>query len=110
VSWAVRYLVVDTSSWCSGNHVVVAPGWISEISWCERAVSVDMTRLSMKSAPPYDRSKHLDRQWELEYYQHLKQPGYLLSEEEARAINEAQSYLRDEPDRNEVSVERRSRP
>lgn len=40
----------------------------------------------------------------------MKRPGYWLTADEARAVKEAQSYLRDEPDRHEVSVERRFRP
>jgi hypothetical protein len=110
LSWAVRYLVVDTSSWWFGKHVLVAPAWISEISWPERSVSVTVTRQSLKSAPPYDRVQHVDRQWEVEYYRHLLQPGYWLTGDEARAIKEAQAYLREEPERHEVAVERRSRP
>ncbi len=111
LDWAVRYLVVDTSNWWFGKHVVVAPEWISEVSWPDRAVSVSVTRQSLKNAPPYDRAQHIDRQWELEYYRHLLQPGYWLSADEARAIKEAQSHLREE-DREppDVAVERRSRP
>jgi hypothetical protein len=65
----------------------------------------------LKTAPTYDRAQHLDRQWEAAYYEHLQQPGYWLTEDDARAIKEAQSYLRDEPaDRHEATLERRSRP
>jgi hypothetical protein len=110
LSWAVRYLVVDTSNWWFGKHVLLAPEWISDISWSGRSVAVEMTRHSLKNAPPYDRGQHVDRQWELAYHQHLQQPGYWLTAGEARAIKESQSYLREEPDRHEMAVERRSRP
>jgi uncharacterized protein YrrD len=110
ISWATRYLVVDTSSWWFGKHVLVAPEWITDISWVEGAVSVNVSRQLLKNAPPYSRAQHVDRQWELEYYRHLLQPGYWLSGDEARAIKEAQSYLRDDTDRHEAAVERRSRP
>ena len=110
ISWATRYLVVDTSSWWFGKHVLIAPEWITDISWPDRSVSVSVTRQALKSAPPYDRAQHVDRQWELAYYQHLLQPGYWLSADEAEALKEAQSYLRDDTDRHEATVERRSRP
>ena len=110
VSWAIRYLVVDTSNWWFGKHVLVSPEWIADIAWPERAVSVKITRQLLKTAPQYDSAEHLDRQWEAAYYQHLQQPGYWLTRDDARAIKEAQSYLREEPDRHEASVERRSRP
>lgn len=110
LSWAVRYLVVDTSNWWFGKHVLVAPQWISGISWPDRSVSVSVTRQSLRSAPPYDRAQHVDRQWELEYYRHLRQPGYWLTGDEARVIREAQSYLSEEPEPHQAAVERRSRP
>ena len=109
-SWAIRYLVVDTSKWWFGKHVLVAPEWIGDISWAERTVAVDVSRDSLKSAPQYDRAEHVDRQWEASYYGHLQRPGYWLTTDEARLIKEAQSYLQEEPNRHEVAVERRSRP
>jgi uncharacterized protein YrrD len=110
LSWAVRYLVVDTSNWWFGKHVLIAPEWITEISWPERSVVVDMTRQALKDAPPYDRAEHVDRQWELAYYGHLQQPGYWLTDDEVRTIKDAQSYPREALDRHDVAVERRSRP
>lgn len=111
VSWAIRYLVADTSNWWFGKHVLVSPDWIADISWPEHTVSVQITRQLLKTAPRYDRAEHLDRQWEAAYYQHLQQIGYWLTKDDAQALMEAQSYLRDEPDdRHEASVDRRSRP
>jgi hypothetical protein len=101
---------IDTSNWWFGKRVLVAPEWIADISWPDRSVSVKVTRRLLKSATQYDRAQHIDRQWEADYYQHLRQPGYWLTEEDARAIKKAQSYLRDDTNRHEASVERRSRP
>lgn len=110
LTWAIRYVVVDTSSWWFGKHVLVAPEWITEISWPERSVSVRVSRRLLKGAPIYDRARHIERQWEAAYYQHLLKPGYWLTEDEARAIKQAQSHLRVEEDRHDAAVERRSRP
>jgi hypothetical protein len=109
-SWAIRYLVVDTSNWWFGKHVLVAPEWISDISWADRTVTVELDRELLKSAPEYDRAEHVDRQWESAYYEHLDRPGYWLTDDDARAIKEAQSYLQEEPDRHGATVERRARP
>lgn len=95
VSWAIRYLVVDTSNWWFGKHVLIAPEWITDISWADRSVAVNLSRQRVKAAPEYDRAEHVDRQWEAAYYQHLQQPGYWLSADDARAIKEAHSYLSD---------------
>jgi hypothetical protein len=102
LSWAVRYLVVDTSNWC-GKHVLVAPEWVHTIAWRDRAVAVKVRRQQLKNAPEYRRAEHVDRQWEAAYYRHLQQPGYWLNEDEARAIKEVQSYLREKPDRRTQS-------
>jgi hypothetical protein len=110
LSWATRYLVIDTSNWWFGKRVLVAPEWITDISWADGSVSVSVTRQQLKSAPQYDRAQHVDRQWELEYYRHLLRPAYWLSADEARAIKEAHSYLRDEPTPRDAAVERRARP
>ena len=32
-TWAIRYLIVDTSNWWGGHHVLVAPQWIEAVSW-----------------------------------------------------------------------------
>ena len=53
-SWVVRYLVVNTSDWWLGHQVLVAPPWISDISWLDATVSVDLTREGVKDAPTYD--------------------------------------------------------
>jgi hypothetical protein len=106
VSWAIRYLVVDT--WWFGRQVLVAPEWIGQISWADRTVSVDVTRQMLKDAPEYDRGEHVDRQWEAAFYQHLHQPGYWLAEDDAQAMKEAHSYLRDDPEDPASHRDRRS--
>lgn len=98
VSWAVRYLVVDTSNWWFGRHVLMAPEWIANISWPRRHVAVDLTRQSVKEAPPYDRAEHTDRQWESAYHERLGRPGYWLTSNQARRVKRAQEYLRDDGD------------
>jgi len=75
-TWAIRYLVVDTSNWWGGHHVLVAPQWIQRVSWAEATVSVDMTRQAVKDAPPYDSAAQLDRQQEMGIYEHYGRPGY----------------------------------
>jgi sporulation protein YlmC with PRC-barrel domain len=60
-SWAVRYMVVDTSNWWVGRKVLVAPDWIREIRWADQRVRVDLTRDAVKAAPAYDPTVPLDR-------------------------------------------------
>jgi uncharacterized protein YrrD len=53
-TWAVRYLIVNTSNWWLGHAVLIAPQWIKGISWSAATLSVDLTREAVKDAPPYD--------------------------------------------------------
>jgi uncharacterized protein YrrD len=53
-SWQVRYLLVDTSNWWFGKHVVLPPDWISDVNWVERRVTVDVTRDEVKGSPELD--------------------------------------------------------
>lgn len=53
-TWAIRYLIVDTSNWWLGHSVLIAPQLIQNVSWAERSVSVKLTRNEVKEAPPYD--------------------------------------------------------
>ena len=53
-TWAIRYLVVDTSNWWIGQKVLVAPTWITGVHWAEQTVSIDLSRDSIRRAPLYD--------------------------------------------------------
>jgi hypothetical protein len=79
-TWAVRYLIVDTSNWWLGHQVLIAPQWIQSVSWAERRVSVNLTRQAVKDAPPYDSGAALDRIEELDLYRHHQRPGYWADE------------------------------
>lgn len=112
VSWAVRYLVINTSNWWFGKQVLAAPSWISGIQWASKTVDVRVTRQAIRNAPLYDRAEHVDRQWEVAYHQQLNQPGYWLDEEDAAAIKEAHEFLQERPQSQpaEDPLERRAKP
>jgi hypothetical protein len=76
-TWAIRYLIVDTSNWWMGHKVLVAPEWISGVHWSDNTVSVDLSRESVKAAPVYDPhtaawSLELDR----DLYRHYGRKSY----------------------------------
>jgi hypothetical protein len=75
-SWAIRYLIVDTSNWWMGHKVLVAPGWITGVHWSNKTVTADLSRDAIKASPPYDAKALLDRQWEDKLYQHYGRTGY----------------------------------
>ena len=75
-TFAVRYLVVDTSNWWMGHKVLIAPPWISGVHWSDKAVSVDLSRDSVKLAPPYVSPAEWTRQHDSSLYRHYGRSGY----------------------------------
>lgn len=75
-TWAIRYLVVDTSNWWMGNKVLIPPEWITHVSWIDSSVTVNLTRETVQTSPSYTSSKDLNRRHELELYSHYGRPTY----------------------------------
>jgi sporulation protein YlmC with PRC-barrel domain len=75
-TWAIRYLVVNTSNWWIGHKVLIAPEWIGGVHWSDHTVTVDLSREAVKTALHYDAAADLDRQREAELYQHYDRPPY----------------------------------
>ena len=84
-SWAIRYLIVETSNWWLGHEVLIAPQWIDDVSWYDCKVSVSLDREAVKDAPRYDGSVALDRAKEAGIYEHYRRPGYWAVEGESGA-------------------------
>ncbi len=74
-TWAIRYVIVDTSNWWLGHQVLIAPEWISGVKWLDETVSVDMSRASVKDAPPYDPDMVWDEERDLDLYRHHGRPA-----------------------------------
>jgi hypothetical protein len=74
-TWAIRYLVVDTSNWWFGNHVLVSPAWVTNVSWGERLVDVDLTRGIIENGPQFDR-RLLSRDYEQQLHKAYGRRGY----------------------------------
>jgi uncharacterized protein YrrD len=75
-SWAIRYLIVNTSNWWLGHQVLVAPEWITDVSWMDRKVMIDLTRQAIRESPHWDPALLPDRPQETSIYQHYGRMGY----------------------------------
>ena len=69
-TWAIRYLVVNTSEWWSGHKVLVAVRWINSVRWMDNVVTVDLTREAVKDSPAYDPERMVDREQEVALFKH----------------------------------------
>jgi hypothetical protein len=79
-TWAIRYLIVETSDWWAGHQVLIAPQWIEEISWPDATIAVNLTRQAVKDAPAYDSSLPLNRDHEINLHRHHGRAGYWAAE------------------------------
>jgi len=75
-NWTIRYMVVDTRNWLPGKKVLVAPEWITEVSWGESKVHVDLTQDAIKDSPEYDSTETVNRVYEERLYDFYGRPKY----------------------------------
>jgi hypothetical protein len=75
-TWAVRYLVIDTSNVWFGRKVLVSPHWATRISWEEKKVYLDLPRQAIKDSPEWTPAEAIDREYETSLYDFYGRPVY----------------------------------
>jgi len=75
-TWAIRYLVVNTSNWGMGHQVLIAPAWVTGVNWPDSTVTVDLSLESIKTSPPFDATVELTHQREMDLYGHYGRNDY----------------------------------
>ncbi len=80
-TWAIRYIIVNTSNWWLGHQVLIAPEWIHDVSWIDGVVSLKVTRQKVKDAPAYDPAVPVDRTHEVSIYKHYGNMAYWVKEQ-----------------------------
>jgi sporulation protein YlmC with PRC-barrel domain len=83
-TWAIRYLMIDTSHWVHGRYGLISPRWIRAINWAERTLTVALKREEIEQSPEYDPQYAPTREYERAMYRH-----YLRSQRQERAENGA---------------------
>lgn len=73
--WVVSYFEVDTRNWWPGKKVLVSRTWIDDIDWLERKVRIDLQRPVIQSAPEYDPTQVISRDYELNLFEHYSTHG-----------------------------------
>jgi hypothetical protein len=75
-TWAVRYLVIDTSIWWFGKKVLVSPHWATSVDWAARTVHLDLPRQTIKDSPLWQSPEAIDRDYETHLYDFYGRPVY----------------------------------
>jgi hypothetical protein len=68
--WRIRYLEINTRKWLPGKKVLLSPAWIRRVDWVAEEIVVDLPSSLIESAPKYDPSQVVSREYELTLYQH----------------------------------------
>lgn len=76
IAWIIRYMVVDTGKWLSGQRVLLAPQWITEVEWAGARVHVGMDKESIENSPEYDPSRPINREYQVQLYDYYGRPVY----------------------------------
>ncbi len=75
-SWGVRYLIVDTSNWWVGQHVLLAPYAVKDVDWPGHRIQLDVTRDKVKSSPSWNPANIIGGDFEKRLHSHYDWPGY----------------------------------
>jgi hypothetical protein len=75
-TWAIRYFVIETSHWWSGQKVLIAPEWIIKVHWSDKTVAVNLSQDSVRNSPSYDPKQEWSRKSDISLYEHYNREGY----------------------------------
>lgn len=75
-SWAIRYAVVDTKNWLPSKSTLIAPEWITKVSWLEKEIYLDLPKDIIQEAPEYEVGMVLSREYEHRLYEYYGREGY----------------------------------
>lgn len=76
VSWAIRYLIVDTRNWWPGAHVLISPYAVQSINWSDNQIRLNVSRGTVKASPPWDPLDIVEQGYERRLHEHYGWPGY----------------------------------
>ncbi len=75
-SWGVRYLVIGTSNWWIGQHVLISPYAVREVDWSDHHIKLDVARDKVKSSPSWNPADTMNGDFEKRLQSHHNWPGY----------------------------------
>lgn len=80
LSWAVRYLVVETGSWLTRRRVLITPAALGRPNWAEKTIPVLLTKEQVQDCPDVDADRPVSRQQELGMIRQYGWADYLSAE------------------------------
>ena len=74
-NWAIDYLIVDTSNWWIGKHVLISPYAVQNISWADEQIRLKVTREQVKTSPAWDPLDVIEQTYRRRLHTHYGWPG-----------------------------------
>ena len=74
--WVIRYLEIETRGIRPGRHALVSTDWIERVNWADRIVNIDLACAAIHTAPGFDVSTDISRDYETGLFRHYGRRGY----------------------------------
>jgi len=74
--WAVRYIIVNTGNWLTGQQVLVSPYSVTQIDFSDNKLYVNLTQEQVKNSPDIDTHLPVSRQYETTFSDYYGYPYY----------------------------------
>jgi hypothetical protein len=74
--WVIRFLRVDTHRWLPAKDVLLAVDWITEVSWQDSRVYVNLSKDDIESAPEYKKGDDITPEFEERLCAHYRRPHW----------------------------------
>lgn len=76
-TWRIRHLAIDPESWLYGQQTLVVPLCVSQISWANRAVAVNLTADQVRDGLPFDPAAPVNLRHEIHFHDYCGRPKRL---------------------------------
>lgn len=75
-NWSINYIIVDLGGFFTKEPVALAAEWITDISWHDKTITINVEKDLVESAPEFEPNKEFTRTDEAQLYTHYGRRGY----------------------------------
>jgi hypothetical protein len=76
MTWAIRYLTVDTGGWLGGRQVLISPICVVRADWPGKRLDSALTKKQVENSPVSNTQRPVSRQHEVDYSRYYGYPYY----------------------------------
>ena len=73
-TWAICYMIVQTTGWLSAHKVLISPELIMDINSEEETVHLNLDTQTVKESPEYDPFEPINHEYEVRLYDYFGRP------------------------------------